>query len=122
MSPPIRLLLLFGLLLIPGRCPHAEESLGRLFFTPQQRDAMDRRQGVSLAGKTGATQGSTTIDGEIWRNASRRARWINGKTDTGAEAQAPATPVGDTFQYTTGERESLLGTGQLRIHPGKREQ
>jgi len=112
MRMPVRYLAL-SLLLISGGSAQGGDTvtLGRLFFTPEQRAARDRQQG------SGATEkpNSLTIDGEIWRNTQRRTRWINGNTDGPEGRQIPSIPVGDTLHHGTGGRESLLGDGRLII-------
>lgn len=88
------------------------EPLGRLFFTPQQRTALDhqRRQGLST---NLAQESSYTLNGEVIRSSGRNTRWVNG------EAQTSSTPpkgiIGDTYHPATGERESLLGDGRILI-------
>lgn len=106
-------------LLTPGARPQAEDSekLGRLFFTPNQRNALDRQAGLMPSGQAGARQAEVTIDGEIWHKAERRARWINGENT--ADAGTPSIPVGDHYQHATGKRQSLLGDGRLIIKPGR---
>ncbi|MFZ2268565.1 MAG: hypothetical protein WAV95_13405 [Azonexus sp.] len=103
-------------LLIPcgSACGADGEKIGRLFFTPEQRAALDRQ----AAGQTGATGNDLTIDGEIWRSKQRRARWINGQNTLDAPAEAPALPIGERYSPGTGKRDSLLGDGQLVIRPG----
>lgn len=106
-------------LLTPGARALGEDSekLGRLFFTPDQRNALDRQAGLMPSGQTGTPQTEVTIDGEIWRKAERRARWINGENT--ADAGTPSIPVGDRYQHATGKRQSLLGDGRLIIKPGR---
>lgn len=102
-------------LLIPGTASPGEDSekLGRLFFTPEQRSTLDRQAGLA---PFDAPPGRVTVDGEIWHQTQRRARWINGQD---AAATGPSSiPVGDTYHRATGKRESLLGDGQLIIKPG----
>lgn len=85
--------------------------MGRLFFTPQQRTALDhqRRQGLS----TITQESSYTLNGEVVRSSGKNTRWVNG------EAQITSTPpkgiIGDTYHPATGERESLLGDGRILI-------
>lgn len=107
---------LLALLLIPGSSPRGDdnETLGRLFFTPQQRAALDRGQAVASSG----IAASVTLDGEIWRKGKRRARWINGQPTDGSATEAPAMPVGDTYHHDTGKSEGLLGEGRLIIKSG----
>lgn len=96
-----------------------DEKLGRLFFTHDQRIALDRASGNMPSGEAGPPQSEQSIDGEIWRNAQRRARWINGQYTADAPVEAPAIPVGDRYRHATKEHESLLGDGRLIIKPGR---
>jgi len=92
---------------------------GRLFFTPQQRAALDHDEGKGYpASETESTDDILTINGEIWHNRTRQMRWINGTVSTGIESGLPSLSVGDTYQRATGKRESLLGEGRIRIPQG----
>lgn len=94
------------------------EPLGRLFFTPQQRLALDRqRQGESPT-QSAEPDASLTLDGEIRPRNGRRIYWINGKMAESAKERLPSLAVGDTFQRHTGERASLLGEGRIIIRAG----
>ncbi len=93
------------------------EPLGRLFFTPQQRAALDRQRQLNpnfLASAADADS-SLTINGEVRRSSGRNTRWINGEAQSNGNAPAARVPVGDTFHPGTGERESLLGEGRIII-------
>lgn len=101
-------------LIAGGKAMGNEEKLGRLFFSPEQRTALDRLP--SDAADT--PEGSVTVDGEIWRNSERRARWVNGQSSADMPAEPPAIPVGDRYRLAGKRRESLLGDGQLIVKPG----
>jgi len=115
----IKISFLMLALLMPDASAQGEDSekLGRLFFTPDQRNALDRQAGLMPSGQPGAPQTEVTIDGEIWHKAERRARWINGENT--ADAGTPSIPVGDRYQHATGKRQSLLGDGRLTIKPAR---
>ena len=118
MKPPVISTLVLGMLLsLPA--PAQEQQLGRLFFTPQQRAALDRQRQLNRGFQANDQQGenSLTINGEIRRSNGRSTRWINGSPEWDATAPAPA-PVGDTFYPGTGERGDLLRGGSIRISPG----
>lgn len=118
MSRPLLTLIALGLL-ISQPAPAQEPSLGRLFFTPQQRAALDRQRQLNHGFQANDQPGenSLTINGEIRRSNGRRTRWINGNPEWDAATPAPA-PVGDTFYPGTGERDDLLRGGSIRIKPG----
>ena len=96
------------------------EPLGRLFFTPQQRAALDRQRQLNPNFLANATDADTslTINGEVRRSNGRSTRWINGEAQWNGTAPAARVPVGDTFHPGTGERESLLGEGRIAVKPG----
>ncbi len=93
------------------------EPLGRLFFTPQQRAALDRQRQLNPNFLANATDADTslTINGEVRRSNGRSTRWINGEAQWNGNAPAARVPVGDTFHPGTGERESLLGEGRIVV-------
>ena len=97
------------------------EPLGRLFFTPQQRAALDRQRETNpnFLANTTEEENSLTINGEVRRSNGRSTRWINGEAQWKSSAPAARVPVGDTFHPSTGERESLLGEGRIVVKPGK---
>jgi hypothetical protein len=92
------------------------EPLGRLFFTPQQRAALDRERLLGFSQQPSGLEGdaSYTFDGEVRRSSGKHTRWINGQAQT-APARAPAVAVGDTYHPATGERENLLRGGSIVI-------
>jgi hypothetical protein len=122
------------------------QELGRLFFTPERRQALDRQRESRLilhreAAETAeaAEESALTIDGVVTRSSGRRTVWINGiardgedipvtpsranpgrivvRTPDGVDAEAS---VGDTVDRNTGETAGLLGGGQIRIKPAPR--
>ena len=90
------------------------ESLGRLFFTPQQRAALDRqRQQGTMANTNIDQQASYTLNGEVRRSSGHNTRWVNGEVQTGSGA--PRGIIGDTYHPASGERQSLLGGGNITV-------
>lgn len=57
-----------------------------------------------------------TINGEIHHGDGKITRWLNGEASKLPNRSSPSLPVGDTLDAATGERSSLLGAGQIRIH------
>ena len=120
----------------------AEDSLGRLFFTPERRQAMDRQRQLNPLGTTESASSETptlTINGIVTRSSGKRTVWINGEAqhendslgtvrarpDAHHPGQVSIHPddapparaaVGDTVLRDTGETAPLLGDGQIRIH------
>ncbi|MDR1368454.1 MAG: hypothetical protein LBJ76_07050 [Candidatus Accumulibacter sp.] len=118
----------------------ASGTLGRLFFTPEYRQALDRQRQF----KTPDTQEEVpdtptlTIDGVVVRSGGKRTVWINGQPHDVTQIEAsirmedparikilpdgapPADArVGDTIIRETGESSDLLKEGTLtRSKPG----
>ncbi len=115
MKPAPLLLALFCL--GPGLAQADPEPLGRLFLTPQERQALDRQR---LQEPGSNSQRGMTVNGEVRRSGGGKTRWINGRADWAGAAAAPRLPVGDSFDPTTGERQPLLGGGRIVIHPPRR--
>ena len=108
----------FLLLLLGSGAESAEnKSLGRLFFTPEQRTELDRQLLANPDQVSDDGTGSLTFNGEIRRNTTRRAHWINGKTADNDRQPAPSLAIGDTYHRQTGEQQSLLGDGRITIKP-----
>lgn len=123
-----RLATLLALLcLAPAAWP--EETLGRLFFTPERRAALDlQRQQNQVQNRDTLSESNITLNGVVRRSGGRNTTWFNGNpvddqvaTKTGDTASATAKPgsaplrVGDTLNQGSGEREDLLKGGSLSI-------
>lgn len=134
---------LYALLLIVASPAPAEE-LGRLFFTPERRQALDRQRQLNLPDRREIPEDPTlTINGVVTRSSGKRTVWINGieqdEKDIGSGiavtpsranpgkvvvqpdgAPASRASVGDTINRNTGETADLLGGGV--IAPGRPRQ
>jgi hypothetical protein len=56
-----------------------EEALGRLFFTPERRQQLDRQREMNLLDQQQLPADPTlTIDGVVTRSSGRRTAWVNG--------------------------------------------
>jgi hypothetical protein len=106
------------LLLALGALPAwpQSEPLGRLFFTPPQRAALDRERQLGINQRPSGLDGeaSYTFNGEVRRSSGKNTRWINGEPQT-AGGRGPVVAPGDTYHPATGEHESLLGGGTIVI-------
>lgn len=85
------LLLLAALLCLPTA--QAQE-LGKLFFTPAERAALDherQRSGMpeNANGGAPAFPGNLTLDGYVRRSGGRSTVWINGQPQYGRDAGQP---------------------------------
>jgi hypothetical protein len=131
-------LLLAGVLLAP--CAVSAQELGRLFFTPEQRDALDARRKARLPDKPAAVAASpiTRIDGSVQRSLGKSTVWVDGSAvpegtqPEGLRIRRGADPsrisvtvredgrrtemrVGETLDRASGEVKSVIGDGEVRI-------
>lgn len=128
---------LLGLtLLAPARAADAPE-LGRLFFTPERRIALERQRTHNVQ-EAQALQGTTmSLDGVVYRSSGKTTVWINRQSQNENEAVrtgvhavlSPQTPgrallapgeetpaqlkVGEAMNRATGERDTRLGGGRV---------
>ena len=112
------------------------EPLGRLFFTPEKRAALDRQRQLNLTQVREAADDNPvlTVNGLVRRSGGRSTTWVNGaavdetnaipgttvSTGQGATVNVGERKlkVGESLNQTTGEKEDVLGGGQLQIRPG----
>jgi hypothetical protein len=115
--------------------PAAADELGRLFFTPQQRQELDRRRQANIQeGGAVNVESTVTVNGHVSRSSGRSATWINGVpqydshrtpdpahvTIGGSDGDPPVdVKIGQTLDKTRGEVRDGLGGGQIRIRRGK---
>jgi hypothetical protein len=130
-----------GMLLIAfaacAAAPVAAEELGRLFFTPQQRQELDRRREANVMESGTTTVESTmTINGHVARSSGKATTWINGVpqydnhrtrdparvTVGGSEGEPPVeVKIGQTLDKTRGEVKDGLGGGRIVIRRDRQE-
>jgi hypothetical protein len=132
-----------ALLLAAAQAPaaSAEEALGRLFFTPERREALDRQRQLNIQDTRQVNEDPTlTINGMVTRSSGKRTSWINGAAQNENElsggtivrpsgkspdkviVQAGDAPsanarVGETVNRNTGEARDLLNDGRIVIKP-----
>ena len=59
--------------------PHAAaDELGRLFFTPQQRQDLDHRRERNIQEKEVVVESSVTVNGKVTRSSGKTTTWVNG--------------------------------------------
>lgn len=124
---------------VPCASAFAEEALGRLFFTPERRQTLDRQRQFNIQEKQETPEDPTfTIDGVVIRSNGKRTVWVNGKplgeNDPSSDVSvAPArknpglvviqagdsspasAKVGETMHRDTGETTDLLNGGSVII-------
>ena len=136
--------LLCALALIGASSPPAcaEDELGRLFFTPERRQILDRQRELNIQETQAIPEEPTfTINGIVTRSSGKQTTWINGVAQNENDASGITitttrkTPgkvivqpndrptrkanVGDTINRNTGETSDLLGDGQIGIRRGR---
>ena len=115
----------------------ADAPLGRLFFTPEERIALDRQRltGLAEAGDVltvnGVTRNRANGKSTVWINGRP---WHEAKSLTGVspaprdttrvavetgKGQPLALKIGDSANRLTGETQDKLAGGRVAVHPGK---
>lgn len=98
----IRAPLLLGLIALLGATVDAgaQQPLGRLFFTPEQRVALDARRKARIPDKPAAVTAespTTRIDGQVLRSGGRSTVWVNGEpTQEGVDQEGLRIRAGRT--------------------------
>lgn len=108
-----------------------DHELGRLFFTPQQRQDLDRRRASNAQAAAAVTiEDLVTINGRVSRSSGKTTTWINGvpqeDTHRGPDASrvtiragesGPSTSlkVGETLDRVKSETRSGLDGGSISI-------
>jgi len=135
-----RLALLLALL--PAGAASAQE-LGRLFFTPEQRAALDARRAARLPDKPAAVAESPTtrVDGYVKRSSGKSTVWVDGEAmpdglqieglrvqrgndptrvtvTVGEDGRRVVLRIGETLDRATGEVKDVIGDGEVRIGRG----
>lgn len=84
---------LIALLMAPGLISQVcADELGRLFFTPEERQQLDQQHARHAAGKDeAAPQPFITVNGVIQHGDGSRTAWINGKAQHNAPGKTPNT-------------------------------
>ncbi|HUQ24059.1 MAG TPA: hypothetical protein VM140_00215 [Burkholderiales bacterium] len=137
-------LLLFVLCVLATPASHAQE-LGRLFFTPDQRAALDARRKARVPDKPAAAtvvSPTTRLDGYVKRSTGPSTVWVNGEGLLETSPEAPrigatrsddgrvSVPVGEggarvgmkpgeTLDRGTGEVRDVIGEGEIRVQRSK---
>ena len=112
----------------------AAEDLGRLFFTPQQRQDLDRRRAANVQEAATVIQESTlTLHGQVSRSGGKTTTWVNGMPQhdaysssdparatiqTGEDEPKVELKVGQTFDRVRGETRDGLAGGKIKVRPG----
>ncbi len=131
---------LAALLLLLAAPPAAAQALGRLFYTPEQRDALDARRKARLPDKPAAVAPSPTtrLDGYVRRSSGRSTVWVDGEAMNenvqpegmqlrrgqdpsrvtvviGEDGRRVEMRVGQTLDRATGEVKDVVGDGEVGV-------
>jgi len=96
----------------------ADDSLGRLFFTPAQRNALDAGKSLGKAAPVAPGPRNVFLNGVVTRSDTGRTVWVNGKpyhdsSPDGIQVKTdPADPANTEFKVTGRERRARLKVGQ----------
>jgi hypothetical protein len=138
-------LLLLAALALPLAPAQAQE-LGRLFFTPDQRAALDARRKARVPDKPSATvvvSPTTRLDGYVQRSSGPSTVWVNGEGLLETSPEAPrigtthrndgrvSVPVGEsgarvglrpgeTLDRGSGEVRDVIGEGRIDVKRGSK--
>jgi hypothetical protein len=113
--------IVFTLLVFTSTACFGQE-LGRLFFTPEQRAALDARRKARMPDKPAAVVASPTtkLDGYVRRSTGPSTVWVNGEPLPEGAPEAPrGLRPGQVLDRGTGEVRDVIGEGEIRVHPGR---
>ena len=116
------------------------QELGRLFFTPEQRDALDARRRARLPDRPNVVVASPTtrIDGYVKRSEGKSTVWVDGEAlpdgtqpeglrlrrgddpsrvtvILGEDGRRIDLRVGQTADRASGEVKDVIGDGEVRL-------
>ena len=112
------------------------EGLGRLFYTEQQRQDLDRRRQANIQETAVVIDNSVTVNGQVSRSSGKTTTWINGVPQAnakrpndparamlpGAEGEPSVTvKIGQTLDKIRGEVRDPVESGRILTPPQKRE-
>jgi hypothetical protein len=136
--------LLLGIILLFNLQAAVAQELGRLFFTPEQREALDARRKARVPDKPAAApvvaSPTTRLDGYVQRSGGRSTVFVNGEALPEGSAEAPRIdperrdgriPIvvgegarrelrpGEVLDRGSGEVRDVIGEGKLRVERPK---
>jgi hypothetical protein len=129
-----------ALLCLIGAMPaSAQEPLGRLFFTPERRAALERQRQLNIQETQQVIEGANlTVSGVVHRSGGKSTAWVNGlpqderagtaglsvgvdradptRARVAAGDEASATlKVGESVNRATRETASGIGEGRISV-------
>lgn len=109
MKPHPLLLILIPLCLVPCTQTQAKE-LGRLFFTPEQRQQLESGQLRGISAADGSAS-SLVVNGIVQKHGGKRTVWINGVPQTAGNSNEHA-PAAATIQLPGKHKPVEMKVGQ----------
>lgn len=132
--------LLLGAALAAAAAPCAAQELGRLFFTPEQRSALDARRKARVPDKPAAAvvaSPTMRLDGYVKRSGGKSTVWLNREALDESAPDSPRIPrgnsddrvsvpvgesrariqmrPGETLDRGNGEVRDVIGDGEIKI-------
>jgi len=121
-------LALAGALLGALPCACAQD-LGRIFFTPQQRQDLDRRRDLNVTESEVVVESLVTVNGNVVRSSGKTTTWINGvpqydtyrgrtpdRVGVASSDSAVGVKVGETLDRNKGEIRDTLQGGGIKVN------
>jgi hypothetical protein len=119
----------FAVALLAAAPSSPAQDVGRLFFTPQQRQDLDRRRELNVTDGPSAVEPAVTVNGHVTRSSGKTTTWINGvpQYDT-YRGRAPdrvavtsgavvrGVKVGQTLDHGKGEVRDPLQGGEIKVN------
>jgi len=114
----------------------AQQNLGRLFFTEQQRQDLDRRRQANIQETAAVVESTVTVNGQVSRSSGRSTTWINGVPQESARkpvdparvtlpggegAPSVTLKIGQTLDKIRGEIRDPAAGGRIATPSGERE-
>ena len=103
-------LVLAGVFMLGFTSSAAAADLGRLFFTPQQRQDLDRRRQANIQESAVTVNNSLTVNGQVSRSRGKNTVWINGVPQE--NTRRPLDPARVTLPAGEGESPINVKIGQ----------
>lgn len=125
--------------LLAGSGACGAQELGRLFFTPEQRAALDARRRARVPDKPAAAAVASPtmrLDGYVKRSSGRSTVWVNREALDEASPESPRIAPGsvtlgvgesrsrvrlkpgETLDRGNGEVTDVIGDGEIRVRRG----
>jgi len=125
--------LVFAILAAAACAPASAEELGRLFFTPEQRAALDARRRARTPDRPAPVIAPTVrLDGYVKRSGGRSTVWVNGESvdsparlpegnetrvtvRAGDQGQPLRLKPGEVLDRNNGEVSDVIGGGEIKV-------